>query len=139
MPVASNITLSLVMKKRQHSSRQMALVGQNLLASSILTLYGIPSSIRCITGSLSYQFYGNPSHALLGMAKLQWYSMFIKWKALRASTATRPRELDILHKSIETVSSYTFYLHSLRDPFTDPGGNRSGVSGVRWCQPRSLS
>jgi hypothetical protein len=44
------------------------------------------------------------------MAKLQWYTMFIKRKVLRPSTATLPRELDILHKFIETVGRPSHYI-----------------------------
>jgi hypothetical protein len=46
------------------------------------------------------------------MAKLQWYTMFIKRKVLRPSTAALPRELDVLHKFIETVG---YLLHHTSD------------------------
>lgn len=39
-----------------------------------------------------------------GMAKWQWYEIFIKRKVLRPSTVTMERELPILHNFLETVS-----------------------------------
>ncbi|KAJ6536329.1 hypothetical protein B0H19DRAFT_1213761 [Mycena capillaripes] len=46
----------------------------------------------------------DPMHnLLLGMgAKTQWFSQWIKKGSLRASTGTKPRELNLIHKFLET-------------------------------------
>ncbi|KAF8840022.1 hypothetical protein BDN67DRAFT_996960 [Paxillus ammoniavirescens] len=48
----------------------------------------------------------DPMHnLLLGIVKTQWYSQWILTPALRASTQTRARELDIMHKFLSTFES----------------------------------
>ena len=47
----------------------------------------------------------NSHYSSTGVVKNQWYPTWIKSNVLRSSTATRARELDIIHKFLETVSS----------------------------------
>jgi len=44
----------------------------------------------------------------LGVAKSQWYNQWILHNALRKSTDARPRELDIVHKFLATVSCLVY-------------------------------
>lgn len=100
----------------RNSSRNSVLNGQSLLDFGILTSCGTPLSIRCTTGcKVSSPLISKllPSDVSLGMAKLQWYSMFIKRNVLRAPTATEPRELGVLHKFIESVRDQAFSSYTL--------------------------
>ncbi|KII83669.1 hypothetical protein PLICRDRAFT_180270 [Plicaturopsis crispa FD-325 SS-3] len=48
----------------------------------------------------------DPMHnILLGLAKTQWYSIWIQGSALRSSTEKKPRELDVIHRFLETFES----------------------------------
>ena len=40
---------------------------------------------------------------ITGIVKTQWYSQWIKQKALQASTNKQPRELDQIHEFLKTV------------------------------------
>lgn len=44
------------------------------------------------------------SNIYLGIVKAQWYSQWILTPSLRASTDTRGRELDMIHKFLASVS-----------------------------------
>ncbi|KII89951.1 hypothetical protein PLICRDRAFT_571426 [Plicaturopsis crispa FD-325 SS-3] len=48
----------------------------------------------------------DPMHnILLGLAKTQWYSVWIQGSALRTSTDKKARELDVIHRFLETFES----------------------------------
>lgn len=51
-------------------------------------------------------------HVAVGMAKWQWYEMFIKRKVLRPATATMSRELPILHEFLETARNILANINS---------------------------
>ncbi|CAK5283367.1 unnamed protein product, partial [Mycena citricolor] len=55
----------------------------------------------------------DPMHnLLLGVAKTQWYSVWIKGKVLRADTSKQERELHFIHQILETFEcpSWTGHL-----------------------------
>ena len=47
------------------------------------------------------------SHITPGIVKNHWYGVFIKSSILRASTDKSARELDVIHRFLETVRAFT--------------------------------
>jgi hypothetical protein len=109
------------LSRRKTSARpsflNMVPAGLNSQDYHISTLYATQLLIPCIICYLVSYWRQIHAFAMLilnaGVAKTQWYSQWIarKPQTLRASTAARARELDLIHKFLETVkASLAVYL-----------------------------
>jgi hypothetical protein len=68
-------------------------------------VYGRGSNAQSTARLVFHQFIKpSTNYLVLGLAKTQWYTTWIKTGALRADTARFHRELHTIHEFLESVS-----------------------------------